>query len=185
MPHFVFLWQSEFWVDGVGEGLADARLRLSHVCLSQILTAPLVNAKKCEWRKSKCKYLQSFISLVRWHAWTVVKSKWYHFDVWMFCVSRLMILHHHHHHLSLNREGHWGTTDDFPTSFSIFPHSPLPSGIWQTPGLSIPDVVFPPLPLSALSSSPFHCALQDGFGQTRWTGDMTIPLQFAFVKSMH
>ena len=23
-----------------------------------------------------------------------------------------------------------------------------------------------PLPLSALSSSPFHCALQDGFGQT-------------------
>ena len=36
--------------------------------------------------------------------------------------------------------------------FSIFPCSP--------------DVVFPPLPLSALSSSPFHCALQDGFGQT-------------------
>ena len=29
-----------------------------------------------------------------------------------------------------------------------------------------PDVVFPPLPLSALFSSPFHCALQDGFGQT-------------------
>ena len=29
-----------------------------------------------------------------------------------------------------------------------------------------PDVVFPPLPLSALSSFPFHCALQDGFGQT-------------------
>ena len=28
------------------------------------------------------------------------------------------------------------------------------------------DVVFPPLPLSALSSFPFHCALQDGFGQT-------------------
>ena len=24
-----------------------------------------------------------------------------------------------------------------------------------------PDVVFPPLPLSALSSSPFHCALHD------------------------
>ena len=32
-----------------------------------------------------------------------------------------------------------------------------------------PDV-FPPLPLSALSSSPFHCALQDGFCQTWWTG---------------
>ena len=26
-----------------------------------------------------------------------------------------------------------------------------------------PDVVFPPLPLSALSSSPFHCALYGGF----------------------
>ena len=39
-----------------------------------------------------------------------------------------------------------------------------------------PDVIFPPLPLSALSSFPFHCALQDDFGQTWWTGDMTIPL---------
>ena len=25
--------------------------------------------------------------------------------------------HYHHHHLSLNREGRWGTTDDFETSF--------------------------------------------------------------------
>ena len=29
-----------------------------------------------------------------------------------------------------------------------------------------PDVISPPLLLSALSSSSFHCALQDGFGQT-------------------
>ena len=28
--------------------------------------------------------------------------------------------HHHHHHLSLNHEGHWGTTDDFVTSFLHF-----------------------------------------------------------------
>ena len=41
-----------------------------------------------------------------------------------------------------------------------------------------PGVVFPPLPLSALSSSPFHCTLQDSFGQTLQTGDMTIPLPF-------
>ena len=60
--------------------------------------------------------------------------------------------------------------------FSIFPCSPLPSGTCRTPGLSIPWCCFP---LSALSSSPFHCALQDGFGQTWWTGNMTIPLQFA------
>ena len=62
--------------------------------------------------------------------------------------------------------------------FSIFPCS-MPAGTCQTPGLSIPNVVFPPLPLSALSYSPFHCALQDGFGQTWWTGNMTITLQFA------
>ena len=44
--------------------------------------------------------------------------------------------------------------------FSIFPV------LYCPPGLSFPDVVFPPLPVSALSSSSFHCALQDGFGQT-------------------
>ena len=43
-----------------------------------------------------------------------------------------------HHHLSLNREGRWGTTDDFATSFVYFPCSPLPSGTCPTPGLSIP-----------------------------------------------
>ena len=41
-------------------------------------------------------------------------------------------------HLSLNREGRWGTTDDFETSFPYFPFSPLPSGTWRTPRLSIP-----------------------------------------------
>ena len=30
---------------------------------------------------------------------------------------RLHHHHHHHHHPSLNREGRWGTTDDFATSF--------------------------------------------------------------------
>ena len=28
--------------------------------------------------------------------------------------------HHHHHHLSLNREGRWGTKDDFTTNFLHF-----------------------------------------------------------------
>ena len=59
--------------------------------------------------------------------------------------------HHHHHHQSLNREGRWGTTDDFAT------HYPL--GLAELQACPFPDVVFPPLPLSALSSSPFHCAL--------------------------
>ena len=78
----------------------------------------------------------------------------------------------HHHHLSLDREGRWGTTDDFATSFLHF-------SLFSTALCPFSDVVFPPLPLSALFSSPFQCALQDGFGQTCRTGDMTIPLQFA------
>ena len=49
---------------------------------------------------------------------------------------------------------------------SILPCSPLPSRTWRTPACPLLDVVFPPLPRSASSSSPFHCALQDGFGQT-------------------
>ena len=52
-------------------------------------------------------------------------------------------------------------------------------GLAELQACPFPDVVLPPLLLSALSSSPFHCALQDGFGQTYRTGDMTIPLQFA------
>ena len=73
-----------------------------------------------------------------------------------------------HHHLSVNHEGRWGTTDDFATSFLHF--SLFSTALWDLanskPVYLFPDVVFPPLPLSALSSSPFHCALQDGFGQT-------------------
>ena len=63
-------------------------------------------------------------------------------------------------------------------AFSIFPVIHCPLGPAELQACPFPDVVFPPLPLSALSSTPFHCALQDGFGQTRWTGNMTIPLQF-------
>ena len=43
-------------------------------------------------------------------------------------------------------------------------HCPL--GLGKLQACPFPDVVYPPLPLSALSSSPFHCAMQDGFGQT-------------------
>ena len=63
--------------------------------------------------------------------------------------------------------------------FPIFPCFPLPSGTCQTPGLSIPWYFFPPVPLPALPSPPFHCALQDSFAQTWWMGHTTIPLQFA------
>ena len=65
--------------------------------------------------------------------------------------------------------------------FSPVLHCPL--GPAELQACPFPNVVFPPLPLSALSSSPptLHCALQDCFGQTWWTGDMTIPLQFAYL----
>ena len=59
--------------------------------------------------------------------------------------------------------------------FSVL-HCPLEPGELQA--CSFPDAVFSSLLLCALSSTPFHCALQDGFGQTRKTGDMTTPLQF-------
>ena len=72
---------------------------------------------------------------------------------------------------------------------------------WRTPGLSIPwcfptsfsvFLVFFPFSrpemslcgwqdfkIQELTSSFFHCALHDGFGRTWWTGDISIPLQFA------
>ena len=51
---------------------------------------------------------------------------------------------------------------------SIFPCSPLPSGTWRTPGLSIPWCCLPTPSSVCLVFSPphFHCALQDGFVQT-------------------
>ena len=36
---------------------------------------------------------------------------------------------HHHHHLSLNREGRWGTTNDFTTSFLHF--SLFSAALWD------------------------------------------------------
>ena len=49
---------------------------------------------------------------------------------------------------------------------SIFPVLHCHLGLGELQACPFPDVVFPPFPLSALSSSPFHCALQDGCGQT-------------------
>ena len=38
-------------------------------------------------------------------------------------------------------------------------------GLGKLQACPFPDVVFSPLPLSALCSCPFHCALQDGLGR--------------------
>ena len=39
--------------------------------------------------------------------------------------------HHHHLHLFLNREGRWGTTDDFATTFLNF--SLFSTALWDLP----------------------------------------------------
>ena len=62
---------------------------------------------------------------------------------------RALYHHHHHHHQFLNREGRWGTIDDFATSFlhfSLVLHCPL--GLAELQACPFPDVVFPPLVLS-------------------------------------
>ena len=87
--------------------------------------------------------------------------------------------HHHHHHLSLNARVVWAPQMIRQPVSSILRCSPL--GPAELQACPFPEVVFLPLPLSASSSSPFHCALQDGFGQTWWTGGMSIPLQCAFL----
>ena len=38
---------------------------------------------------------------------------------------------HHHHHQSLNRQGRWGTTDNFATSFLHF--SLFSTALWDLP----------------------------------------------------
>ena len=79
-------------------------------------------------------------------------------------------------HLSPNRWGRWDTTDDFTARFIHF--SLFSTALWDLansrPANSM--MLFPSLLLSALSSSPFHCAL---LRQTRRTGDTSLPLQFA------
>ena len=83
-------------------------------------------------------------------------------------------------HLYLNCEGCWGTTDDFATSFLHF--SLFSTALWDlaTPGLSIPWCCLPTSSfVSFVFFPPVHCVLEDCFGQTWWTGDMTILLQFA------
>ena len=59
---------------------------------------------------------------------------------------------------------------------SIFSCSPLPSGIWRTPGLSIPWCCLPTSSSVRLVFFPLLLCLARWFW---WTGDMSIPLQFA------
>ena len=57
---------------------------------------------------------------------------------------------HHHHHLSLNRDGRWGTTDDFTTSFLYF--SLFSTALWDLANSR-------PIHFLMLSSHLFHSLL--------------------------
>ena len=115
----------------------------------------------------------------------------------MLCLVRLPLRHNYLHRqtktdgqVSRHSEGHRLTfimdiDDDFHEyTWLTFIHKSWQFSLIRLVNLHqlqaclFPGVVFPPLPLSALSSSHFYCTLQDGFGQTWWTGNMTIPLHF-------
>ena len=68
--------------------------------------------------------------------------------------------------------------NQFPPFSSVL-HCPLELG--DLLAFLFPAVIFPPLLLSPSSSSPFHCALQDDFGQAWWKVDASTPLLFASV----
>ena len=112
----------------------------------------------------------------------VVWSKTQSCRLMKLCIisHRTLLCQSNHCHLSLNREDHWGTTDNFTNSFLHF--SLFSTALWDLANFRPGPWFCPPTSsssLSALSSSPFHYALLGGFGQTWWAGDMTIPLQFA------
>ena len=61
-----------------------------------------------------------------------------------------VLIVHHHHHQSPNREGRWGTTDDFGTSFLHF--SLFSTAFWDLPSSR-------PVHSLMLSSHLFLCRL--------------------------
>ena len=88
--------------------------------------------------------------------------------------------HHHHHHQSLNREGRWGTTNNFATSFLHF--SLFSTALWDLPNswpvyslmlsshlfLCLPCLFYPfTVPCVMVSARPdewetwpYHCRLR-------------------------
>ena len=109
-----------------------------------------------------------------------IKKKVHHMSIFFLFLS-FYVSSYNLSHLSLNREGRWVTTDDFAASFLHF--SLFFTALWDLTNsgpvhsLMLSFYLF----LSALSSSSFHCALQDGFGHTtavcvslRRSGDLRV-----------
>ena len=96
--------------------------------------------------------------------------------------------HNHHHHLSLNREGRWGTTDDFTASFLHI--SLFSTAVWALANsrpvhslmlysnlfLCLPCLLFPfTVPCNTVLARPderetwpYHCSL-NLFTMVRWS----------------
>ena len=122
------------------------------------------NVILCGWLgwKQQLTYKYYMVDSVRW--WTSFMCVFSSSSSSSIPLPRGSLVHHRWFH------------NQFPPFFPLF-HCCL--GLGEPQACPFPDVVFPSLRLPALSSSPFHCALQDGFGQTLRTGDMSIPLRFA------
>ena len=59
------------------------------------------------------------VSLPLSTVYVIVYCRWWNID--HGALDHQDKIHHHHHHLSLNREGRWGTADNYATSFLHFP----------------------------------------------------------------
>ena len=98
--------------------------------------------------------------------------------------------HHHHHRLSLTAMVVGAPQMILQPVFSIFPCSPLPSGTWWTPGLSIPWCCLPTsssvclifFPLSLCLARWFWPDLMNGrhdhttavYVSLRWSGGLRV-----------
>ena len=69
-----------------------------------------------------------------------------------------------------------------PQTISLFFLILCSLGFGQLQACPFPDIMFPSFFLSTLSSSPVHCALQDGFGQTSWREDHVSLRLFTVVR---
>ena len=64
-------------------------------------------------------------------AWRVCASTLSFLDGKICAIQEPSIIIHHYHHQYLNREGRWGTADDFATSFLHF--SLFSTALWDLP----------------------------------------------------
>ena len=87
---------------------------------------------------------------------------------------------HHHHHQSLDREGRWGTTDDFATSFLHF--SLFSTALWDLPNSG-------PVHFLMLSSHLFLCppclllGLSRAWGRVRESSETKLPFGVFFSST--